>query len=354
MQHALVRGELILSYIEINKNIKKGSLSPIYLLTGTEHYLIEDTLHKLIDKCLTAEEREFNLSKFDMREYPVEMAVEEAYTFPFMGGKRLVIIKDAFFYSSGKETAKVEHDLKKLESYLENPAPETVFVIIAPYEKLDERRKIVKLAKKNGEVLNGGALTVKELNQWVIERSKEHNVEIETSAIEQLIHLTSADLMTMATEIKKIAINVGEGGIITRDIVEGLVARSLEHNIFALVDGVVKQEADKAWKIYLDLLKQKEDPIKILALMVRQFRILYQVKQLSQQGYSQKQMAGNLKLHPYVVKLTANEAKRFKDEELLSLLDQLADMDFKIKTGQIDKTIAVEIFISKRSKLLNQ
>ncbi|MBU9713386.1 DNA polymerase III subunit delta [Evansella tamaricis] len=340
-----------MSYVDIVKSLRKGTISPIYLLSGTEDYLIEDTVHRIVAAGLSEGEREFNLSKYDMKEYSVETAIEEAYTFPFMGGRRIVIIKDAFFYSTAKEKSNIEHDIKKLEGYLENPAPETVFVIVASYEKLDERKKIVKLAKKNGVFLDGSPLEEKELHIWVTERVKEHGVEMDVNAIDQLITLTGAQLMMMASELAKLAVYVGDGGKITINHVNSLVSRSLDQNIFSLVDGVVKRNIAKSWAIYLDLLKQKEEPLKIISLMVRQFRILYQVKQLAQQGYSQKQMAGQLKLHPYVVKLASGQASGFQDEELLDLLDQLAEMDYKIKTGQIDKFLAVELFFSKRSKV---
>ncbi|MFA9558802.1 DNA polymerase III subunit delta [Evansella sp. AB-rgal1] len=340
-----------MAYIDVIKRIKKGDISSIYLLAGTEQYLIEDTLQAIMKQTLTEDEVEFNLSKLDMKEHSVEVAIEEAYTFPFMGGKRVVILKDAYFFSTAKESSKVEHDLKKLEKYLEDPAEQTVFIIHAPYDKLDERKKIVKLAKKNGEFLDGSPLEEKELHQWVTERCKENGVSIESDAIELLLELTSAALMVMASETKKIAIHVGENGVITKDIVESLVPRSLEQNIFALVEGVVKRNIDKSWKIYLDLVKQKEEPLKIIALMVRQFRILYQVKQMTQQGYSQKQIAGQLKLHPYVVKLAATEVRQFEDDELLHLLDELATMDYHIKTGRIEKGLAVEMFFSKRARV---
>ncbi|SDY50986.1 DNA polymerase III, delta subunit [Evansella caseinilytica] len=340
-----------MSYIDLIKQIKKGSVSPLYLLAGTEEYLIEDTLHRIIERTLSEEEKEFNLSKFDMKEYSVDVAIEEAYTFPFMGGKRIVILKDAYFFTSAKESGKVEHNLKKLEAYMESPAPETVFIIQAPYEKLDERKKIVKLAKKNGEYLDGCALDERELYQWLIDRGHDHHVEFDKPAAELLISLTGGQLMLLASEIKKLAIHTGEGGTVTETIVQSLVPRSLEQNIFSLVDGVVKRDISKSWKIYLDLLKQKEEPLKIIALMVRQFRILFQVKQLTGQGYGQKQIAANLKLHPYAVKLAMGQAKQFKDEELLDLLDQLADIDYNIKTGRMDKSLAVEIFFSKRAKI---
>ncbi|MCD8511091.1 MAG: DNA polymerase III subunit delta, partial [Bacillus sp. (in: Bacteria)] len=270
-----------MAYIDVIKKIKKGEVSPVYLLSGTEHYIVEDTLQQIIKQVLTDEEREFNLSKFDMKEYPVEAAVEEAFTFPFMGGKRVVILKDAYFFSTAKETSKLEHDLKKLESYLEHPAPETVFIILAQYEKLDERKKIVKLAKKNGEFLNGIALEERDLKLWIMDRARENKVSFDDDAIDHLLALTGAELMLLASEIRKLSIHSGEGEVVTKEVVESLVPRSLEQNIFALVEGVVKREIESSWKIFLDLLKQKEEPIKIIALMVRQFRILYQVKQLS-------------------------------------------------------------------------
>lgn len=338
-----------MSYIDVIRNLKKGNISSVYLLAGTEQYIIEDTIQQIVNYSLLEEEREFNLSKYDMKEHPIEHAIEEAYTFPFFGEKRVVIITDAYFFTATKEKSNVEHDLKQLEAYLQQPSPETVFIIVCPYEKLDERKKLVKLAKKVGEYVSGDPLNERDLKLWILDRAKENNVNIVEEAAERLIELTSANMMMMASEIKKLSLYVGDGETISKTIVEKLVPRSLEQNIFALVDGVMKKEINKAWKIYLDLLKQKEEPIKIIALMARQFRILYQVKQLAAQGYSQKQIASKIKQHPYTVKLALGQIRSFQDEELLSFLDELATIDFEIKTGKIDKNLAVELFFSKRA-----
>lgn len=344
-----MRREKTLSYIDVVRNVKKGKIAPIYLLMGTEQYILEDAIQQIVNYSLSDDEKEFNLSRYDMKEHPVELAIEEAYTFPFFGEKRVVMIKDAYFLTASKEKVKVEHDLKQLEAYLEQPSPETVFIIVAPYEKLDERKKLVKLAKKNGEFVNGEPLVDKDLKLWILDRAKENKVDIAEEAAERLIELTSADMMLIASEMKKLSLFAGEGKTITKEIVEELVPRSLEQNIFALVDGVMKKEMNKAWAIYLDLLKQKEEPLKIIALMARQFRILYQVKQLASQGYSQKQIAGQIKQHPYVVKLALGQIRSFKDEELLHQLDELATLDYEIKSGKIDKELAVELFFSKRA-----
>ncbi|PYZ98706.1 DNA polymerase III subunit delta [Alteribacter lacisalsi] len=339
-----------MSYFDMLKHLKREEPSGLYLLYGSEDFLISDTLQRIVRKSLRDEEVEFNLSRYDMKETPVELAVEEAYTFPFMGSRRVVILKEAYFFTGSKVSSKAEHDLKKLEGYIQNPAPETVLVAVVPNEKVDERKKITKLIKKHGKVMEGRPFEERELLSWMDEKVKEYGVKIEKSAKEQLLALTSSDLMLVTSELRKMAIYAGEGETITRSIVDELVARSLEQNIFALVDGVVKGRIDQAWQIFDDLLKQKEEPIKILSLLARQFRILYQVKQLSQQGYSQKQMAGQLKLHPYAVKLAAQQADRFGDKHLLGLLDELAETDYRIKTGQIEKVLAVEMFLSRQKQ----
>ncbi len=113
-------------------------------------------------------------------------------------------------------------------------------------------------------------------------------------------------------------------------------------------------ELDEALLIYHDLLKQKEEPLKLLALIARQLRIYYQVKELSRRSYSQKQMATQLKIHPYVVKLASQQINRFEDQQLLSLLESAADTDYAIKTGKMDKVLAVEMLLMKLASIGNR
>ncbi|RLJ78173.1 DNA polymerase III delta subunit [Salisediminibacterium halotolerans] len=333
------------SYIDVLKHIQNQETAPIYLLFGTESYLIEDAVGRIVNKALTKDEQEFNLSTFDMNETPVDAAVEEAYTFPFMGGKRVVILKNAHFLTAQKNSAAVEHDTEKLRTYAENPVTESTVIIQAPYEKLDERKKLVKQIKQQAVVMDGKPLNENELRSWLKSKGEENGVTFAQGADDLLLQLTGGDLMVLASEVYKLSLYAGEEGIIQQDAVEALTARSLDQDIFALVDGVVKGQTEQAVSIYYDLIKQKEAPLKILALMVRQFRILYQVKQMAEQGYGEKMIAGRLKLHPYVVKLAQRQTGRFSDSQLMKKIDELAELDFRIKTGRVSDELGVELFL---------
>lgn len=331
--------------LDIWKKISKKQIDPVYLLYGTEAFLINETKQLLIDHVLDEEEKDFNFSVYDLEETPIEAALEDAETFPFMGEKRLVILQNPVFLTSEKTKGKVEHNLAKLEEYLSQPAPYSIVVFSAPYEKLDERKKVTKELKRKASVVEAKKLTEQELVVWVKERARLNNVEIEKDAIELLLSLAGTNLFMLTSEIDKLALYAGENRSINKDIVDRLTARSLEQNIFSLVDKVVRRNVEGALRIYYDLLKQNEEPIKILSVISGQFRLIYQVKELSRKGYGQQQIAGTLKIHPFRVKLAAGQAGSFSDEELMRIIKLLADADYQMKTGGMRKEMLIEMIL---------
>ncbi|WP_453994853.1 DNA polymerase III subunit delta [Bacillus nitroreducens] len=336
--------------LELWKKIKKKQFAPIYLLHGTESFLIQETKDLLISYSMNDNEKDFNLSVFDLEETPVEVALADAETLPFMGERRLVILQNPHFLTAVKNKEKVEHNLSVLENYLNSPAPFTILALTAPYEKLDERKKIVKQLKAKAEVLTVNTLSEKDLHKWITDRAMQHQVTISSSAIQDLLQVAGTNLMNITQEIDKMCLYLGINGEITEDTVKLLVPRSLEQNIFSLIDKVVNRKLEEALRIFYDLLQNNEEPIKILSLLATQFRLIYHVKELSRQGYGQQQIAGNLKVHPFRVKLASGQANLFTQEELLKIMDQLAEADYELKNGKMDKQLILELFIMKLAK----
>ncbi|MEI5905775.1 DNA polymerase III subunit delta [Bacillus spongiae] len=327
------------------KDLERKKFSSLYLLYGTEDFLINETKQKLIQNALSQEEMDFNFASYDLLETPVEVALEDAETFPFMGERRVVTLHNPAFLTSEKIKEKVEHNISKLEQYLHSPAPYTILVIVAPYEKLDERKKITKTLKKTATVLEAKKLNEHELKRWIRERVSLNGGEIDEEAIELLLTLSGTNLMMLTSEIDKLSLFVNKTKRIDTQIVNQLVARSLEQNIFALVDKVIHGETEQALRIYYDLLKQNEEPIKILSIIAGQFRLIYQVKELSRKGYGQQKIASFLKVHPFRVKLAAGQAKAFSDEQLGKVMLLLSEGDYDMKTGRKKKEMIVELIL---------
>ncbi|WP_026693937.1 DNA polymerase III subunit delta [Peribacillus kribbensis] len=334
---------------EMWKKIERKEFAPVYLFFGTESFLINETKQVLIQNLLAEDELDFNLSVFDMEETPVEAALEDAETLPFMGERRLVFLQNAYFLTAEKNKSKVEHNVSKLESYLNDPAPYSIVVIVAPYEKLDERKKMTKELKRKASVLEAKKLSEQEIRIWIRERTAAADVQIEEPAIDLLMEISGTNLMMLANEIEKLALYSHDTRLITPETVEMLTAKSFEQNIFTLIERVLQRNIQEALSIYYELLRQNEEPIKILSVMAGQIRLLYQVKELTRQGYGQQKIASVLKVHPYRVKLATEKTRRFSERELMVLIHQLAEADYKIKTGQADKKLAIELILLKLS-----
>lgn len=204
---------------------------------------------------------------------------------------------------------------------------------------------MTKELKQKATVIEAKKLSEQETKSWVKERAQANGAIIDNDAIELLLTLAGTNLFMLTSEIDKLALYAGENHPISREIVDRLTARSLEQNIFSLVDKVVHRNVESALRIYYDLLKQNEEPIKILAVITGQFRLIYQVKELARKGYGQQQIAGTLKIHPFRVKLAAGQAVAFADEELTRIIKLLADADYQMKTGGMKKEMLIEMIL---------
>ncbi|WP_240613549.1 DNA polymerase III subunit delta [Pueribacillus theae] len=323
-----------------------GKDFPLYLLYGSERFLIDEATHEIVKSTLDEDTYDFNLAIYDMGEVAIEEAIDDAETLPFLADKRVVVIKNPLFLTSEKQK-NIEHNVKKLEEYIKNPSPHSIVIFEAPYEKLDERKKIVKELKKSAKVISAVPLKGKALIEWLKKEASELHFSIDDDALKKLVLLAGTELRKLKNEMAKLALYIEEGESVTEEMIDRLVARTLEDNVFVLVDHVVNQRMEKAFQTLYDLFEQKEEPIKLVGLLARQFRIIYQVKELSRRGYSQKQMASFLKLHPYAVQQAIRQGKNFSEAECFRLIDKLAEADYQMKSGKFEKHLLLELLFAE-------
>lgn len=329
---------------QLNK-IKNGEIAPIYLVLGQEQFLTDTFKQTITQQVIQNEDDELNFATFDMGETPLSVAVEEANTIPFFGDYRLVAIDNPYFLTGEKKNSTLEHNIDELLAYLEAPSSTTILVIYAPYEKLDERKKIVKLLKRQAVLVDTKMMQEKEVRQYVQNYINNAGYEITPEAFELFLRLSDMELSKIMSELNKILLYSSESKKITKDVIGNLVPKSLEHNIFDMVTYVTKGQSEQALILYRDLLLQGEETIKINSILISQFRLLLQVKIMLSNGYQQSNMLDILKIHPYRIKLAIQQVKSFELTELKDVFQDLVENDYRIKTGQMEKELLFELFL---------
>ncbi|MFD1030773.1 DNA polymerase III subunit delta [Metaplanococcus flavidus] len=330
------------------KSIRSGHIDPVYVIIGTESYFIEKTLDLL--KSSMTQAGELELSFFDLDEVPVDHVIDEADTFPFFSDRKLIIAKNASFLKAaerGKE--KINHDLKTLESWLENPPSSSVTIFVAPYEKLDERKKIVKSIKQHAVTIEAKALQANDLESWLAQEAKSFGKGINRNAVRKLVEMAGTNLTLLSSEIEKMSLFLGAEGEITEELVERMTARTLEQDAFKMLQAYLDGNVSTALSVYYDLLRQKEEPVALAALLASQIRFMVHVYYLQKKGYHAQQISKQLKAHPYRVKLLVEKRQPFSEQRLLEVLGDLADIDLQLKTVSGNRERVLEFFLMKRA-----
>ncbi|RAU94181.1 DNA polymerase III subunit delta [Paenibacillus sp. YN15] len=329
------------------KELDKGTVRPLYICYGPEKYRMREFIDYVLRKCVPEDVREFAVTKYDLTETSLDDVLEDAQTMPFMAERKVILASNAAFLTGAKENAKVEHRPEKLLDYMKAPVDFSVLILTVDADKLDERKKIVKLLKDNGSMAPFVPLSADDLLQWVKRQAEALSFRFAAGAAEALLLSAGTDLQALRSELEKLSLYAGSGGTVSVEDVDGMVARTTEQDVFMLIDHIVRLRKEKAMTVFHELLLKKEEPIKIAALMTRQFRMLLQVKELERQGYSQQQMASQLGGHPYGIKIASEQSRRFSFEQLASILSSLAELDYGMKTGKVEKTLGMELFILK-------
>lgn len=338
------------SFFERDETVK----SHVYVLYGEESYLIQENKNKIIEKTLHKDDREFNISQYDLEETPIEDVVTDAETFPFLGEKKVVIAYNPVFLKGKPDKLSFEHDVDSLLEYIQNPADYTVLIVIAPYEKLDERKKVFKQLKKQGEIIPCQPVKEWDIDKWIKTLADELHIVVPQDIYELFSREIGTNLMALRSEMEKLALNVGEGGVVTKELAEQLLSHSAEASGLKLVDAVMERDLGRAIQLYKDLEKLNEEPIALTALLASQFRIISQAKVLKQKGYAQNQMRNYIKAHPYVIKMALKRERYFTQQELNHIMEQLAETDHILKQGKMDKPLAFELLLYRLIQVKQQ
>ena len=218
---------------------KKKVYKPLYWLEGEEEYYIDKVMDHAEHAILPESEAGFNLTVFYGKDANWADVVNACMRYPMFAEKQVVLLKEA------------QHmrDLEKLENYIDNPLPSTIFVVSYKEKTLDKRKKMYKTIAKNGEVFTSEKIREYKLVEWVEDYIKSRGLTMTSKAIALLAEHLGNDLSRIANEIEKVTLNTGQRKTISEDDIEKYVGVSKEYNVFELQDALAKKNLVKAIQI---------------------------------------------------------------------------------------------------------
>ncbi len=305
-----------------------------YLIYGNDYGLIKREIDKIISGTS-------DVVKYDLLVSNVSDVIEEASCMSLFGDKKVVIGENALFLT-GTNTS-VNHDIDYLTSYVNAENHDNIVILTVVQDKLDERKKIVKLLKKNVTVIHKETIDEKDLPKFVIKEFLNNGYKIDYKTASYFVNYVGKNVDILLSEINKMIIYKDTDKEIFIEDILNISSKGFNDNVFDLSDAIMKKDFKKIFSCYNDLMILKEEPIKIIALLASQFTLVYQSKLLSKEGFMSKDIASTLKVHPYRVKLALET--NYPDFELKDILKKLHNLDYEIKTGKVDKIVGLENFL---------
>ncbi len=312
----------------------------IYLFYGIEDYLIQKEIDNIKQKNNI---EEISISRYDLTNTNIEKIIEDCEMNSMFTDKKVIIVNNSYIFTGQSKKGQIEQNLEALEKYLNNPNIDTLLIFISDSEKLDERKKIVKLIKQKGIVKEFNTTT----NINSIVKSFFNDYKISDSSITKLINRVGNNLPLLEEEAEKLKLYKDDIKEINDEDILKITNKNVDLDIFKLIDNIIMKNKKVAIETYNEMIKYGEEPIKILIMIASQIRLMYQTKLLYKKGYTEKDSASLLGIHPYRVKLATEKGRKYTESDLLMYLDNLADLDSKIKQSNVDKKMAIELFILK-------
>ena len=304
----------------------------IYLLYGNKDYRINEEIKKI-----TKDTDKINITRYDLNVDEIKDIINDAETYSLFEEKKVIIIENANMF-----TASTNKDAEIIEKYIENENPLTTLFLIVRGEKIDSRKKITKQLQKKGKILEFNEDI--NIDNLIKKELKDYKIDYQT--INLFKNRVGTNPLIIENEINKLKL-YKENNEITKEDILNVTTKTIEIDIFKLIDDIVKGNKEEGIEIYHEMLKVNEEPLKIVIMLANQFRIMYQSKELTFKGYTEKDIASLLKIHPYRVKLALQNSRNYTSKTLLKYLNELADIDIGIKTGKLNKDLALELFILK-------
>jgi len=342
-----------MSYRQLMNDIKTNSIKPVYLIYGSETYLIDKGWEALKNAIVTSFP-ELNYTQLEGEKLDISELSAACETFPFGTEKRLVAVRDLVAFKSkgeSEEQASDRNDPKPFVDIIQNIG-DTACLLFVSYGSVDKRKKLVNELKKYGGVYEFDRIDRDDLAQWVKRELGKGGKNIGSRELEHFINSTgyldkngNKSLYDIENEVRKLISFTGKSAEVRMEHIEAIVPRNLENDIFKLINACSEKDVDRSLRVYSDLLLEGESSLGILALLTKQIKNILGVAELHAKRYDGRAISEKLKLHEYTVKLCIKYSSTLKHPVLMSAFRKCIDTEYGIKSGRIGEKMAMELLL---------
>lgn len=309
-----------------------------YILYGELYPMIRKHLNKILKERLVDVD-DFNVTKIDLEESSLDEVAYEASSLPLGYEKKAVVVDNCNFLT--KDVEKADED--KVLEILKESTDDIDLIFILRSEKIDNKGKIFNYIKEHGQVFEFLNISKEEWPLYIRKFFKNKNVEITQEAINELSNRIDGDLTRFINEAEKLCLYKNS---ITLADVTLMVAKPLEDDAFQMSNALFRGENGVAISIYRDLkLLGQKFVDALIPMLASQFRFISEVCFLDSRGLDKEDIASELGVSPVRVKIALKNSKNISRRQIATALDKLYNLDLQIKSGQIDRSYGLELFL---------
>jgi DNA polymerase III subunit delta len=319
--------------------LKRVPANPNLLLLGEETYFQDKVLASLKATLLGEEKAPFSTFTFDLTESRLEEAIEAAATNSLLAPCKIIVVRAI---DRLRENQIKEQDEKALERYLNDPNPQTIFVILA--EKLDGRRKVTQLIQRYSLTIDCGPLPRDAVFQWFMERVQQEGLSIEPYAVQEMVDAIGSNLTLLEQELRKVFSFIGVRSRIIADDVGMLMFRSRLNNVFDLVDAINRRDRPGSLSILNNLFEQDTEAQQVLFWLARLYRQLLMLKD-QKHRLNAWEAAGRFRIPREYAERLIRQERKFTRQEILEGFQKIASLDRSLKSSSIKPQLWCEFFV---------
>jgi DNA polymerase-3 subunit delta len=320
---------------ELKKRLKNNDISPLYLVVGTDVVARQQALTLLTDHVCPGELRMWNVQELTGANATAQSVVAAVRTAPFLGEMRLVVLRD-FGEMPPPEQA---HLVQELQSDQGN-----VLVIVA--NALDRRTKVAQELLRQATVVEVAEPGSGNIVSWVQSRARDQEVTMTHSAARRLVDIAGSDTGFLDQEITKMATFLGGRGKVDEELVTRLAARGEaetgQYTIFRLTEAVAEGQTGPALAYLTELLEAGEPPLRVLAMIARQYRLLLLAKSWASEGVTVAAREAGMKQYP--MQKLFGQARSLSTEQIEMSLEAILATDIAIKSS-VDAVGALQMLV---------